>query len=189
MAQELKKSPSEIRITSLRAGSVIVGVFIEEGDPERAASLETQIRSGPLSKQVGGYPVKAVQVSTVASANGLGHPSALASRGQDAAAGPAPDSSALPVQSGSSSAAVTLPPFSVGDFVTVSPEYREIGDAFQGPLGPGYVGVIVHDDGSDKPFQVQYGERKWWYVAEALQKADGPIVGSATAGEEVRLRR
>jgi hypothetical protein len=77
----------------------------------------------------------------------------------------------------------------VGDFVIVSPEYREIGDAFQGPLAPGYVGVIVHDDGSDKPFQVQYGERKWWYVAEALQKADGPIVGSATAGEEVRLRR
>ena len=97
------------------------------------------------------------------------------------------------MQSGSSSAAVTLLTFSVGDFVTVSPEYRENGDAFQGPLAPGYVGVIVHDDGSDKPFQVQYqvqyGERKWWYVAEALQKADGPIVGSAAAGEEVRSRR
>jgi hypothetical protein len=40
-----------------------VDVFIEESDPARSAALEMQIRSGPLSKQVGRYPVKAVTVS------------------------------------------------------------------------------------------------------------------------------
>ena len=63
MARELRKSPSEIQITSLRAGSTVVGVFIEEIDPARAAALEAEIRSGPLSEHVGGYSVKAVEVS------------------------------------------------------------------------------------------------------------------------------
>ena len=65
MARELKKSPSEIQITSLRAGSVIVDVFIEESDPVRAATFDSRIRSGAVSKQVGGYSVKSVKVSTV----------------------------------------------------------------------------------------------------------------------------
>ena len=65
MARELMKAPSEIQITSLRAGSTIVDVFIAEIDPVRAAALEAQIRSGPLSKQVGRYSVKAVAVSAV----------------------------------------------------------------------------------------------------------------------------
>ena len=65
MARELMKAPSEIQITSLRAGSTILDVFIAEIDPVRAAALEAQIRSGPLSKQVGRYSVKAVAVSAV----------------------------------------------------------------------------------------------------------------------------
>ena len=65
MARELRKPLSDIQITSIRAGSTIVGVFIEENDPARAAALETQIRSGPLSKQIGKYPVKAVETSIV----------------------------------------------------------------------------------------------------------------------------
>jgi hypothetical protein len=63
MARALRKSPSAIQITSLRGGSTIVDVFIEESDPARSAALEMQLRSGPLSKQVGKYPVKAVTVS------------------------------------------------------------------------------------------------------------------------------
>ena len=60
MARGLGKLLSEIQITSLRAGSVIVGVFIDEAEPVRAAALEAEVRSGPLSKQIGKYPVSAV---------------------------------------------------------------------------------------------------------------------------------
>ena len=65
MARELRKPFSEIHITSLRAGSTIVDVLIEENDPARAAALEGRIRSGLFSKQVGRYSVKAVEVSIV----------------------------------------------------------------------------------------------------------------------------
>ena len=68
MARALKKPPSAIQITSLRGGSTIVDVFIEESDPARSAALEMQIRSGPLSKQIGRYPVKAVTVSPLSAA-------------------------------------------------------------------------------------------------------------------------
>ena len=65
MARELKKAPSEIQITSLRSGSTIVGVFIEESDPAKAAALATEVRSGPLSRRIGTYAVTAVEASTV----------------------------------------------------------------------------------------------------------------------------
>jgi hypothetical protein len=65
MARELKKAPSEIQITSLRSGSTIVGVFIEESDPAKAATLAAHIRSGLLSQQIGRYPVTAADASVV----------------------------------------------------------------------------------------------------------------------------
>jgi hypothetical protein len=74
-------------------------------------------------------------------------------------------------------------PFSVGDKVTVTADYRNIEDAEDGPLKPGMYGVIVKDDESSKPFEVQCGERSWWYVAKALQKADETIVSSKPANE------
>ncbi len=75
-------------------------------------------------------------------------------------------------------------PFAVGDRVTVTAGYRNIEDAGDGPLTPGLVGVIVQDDQSSKPFEVQYGDRRWWYVAKALQKGDTTIVGTAAAGTQ-----
>jgi hypothetical protein len=65
-SRELRKGSTEMwwkEITSLRSGSVVVGVFVTEDDPSKAAVLETQLRAGPLSKQVGRYPVSAVTVS------------------------------------------------------------------------------------------------------------------------------
>jgi hypothetical protein len=91
MARELKKSPSDIWITSIRAGSwplagsTIVALFIEESGLDKAAALDAQIRSGPLSKQVGKYSVKVVEVVTIkpASASALRDPSPmLASQAQ-----------------------------------------------------------------------------------------------------------
>jgi hypothetical protein len=77
----------------------------------------------------------------------------------------------------------TARPFSVGDKVTVTADYRNIEDAEDGPLKPGMCGVVVKDDESSKPFEVQCGERSWWYVAKALQKADETIVSSKPANE------
>ena len=61
-------------------------------------------------------------------------------------------------------------PLSEGDKVTVTADYQNIDDSIKGPLTPGLVGLIIQDDESSKPFQVQYGDQKWWYVAEALRR-------------------
>jgi hypothetical protein len=79
MARALRKPLFEIEIISLRSGSTIVDVFIEESDPGRAAALQAEVRFGTLSKQVGRYSVKAVEVLIVAATNILG-PSALTSQ-------------------------------------------------------------------------------------------------------------
>jgi hypothetical protein len=39
--------------------------------------------------------------------------------------------------------------------------------------------VIIQDDQSSKPFQVQYGDQKWWYVAEALSRESTETIKSA----------
>jgi hypothetical protein len=97
MARELKKAPSEIQITSLRSGSTIVGVFIEESDPAKAAALAAHIRSGLLSQQIGRYPVTAADASVVkptgmaagADQTTARSAAALAERPQSAACDPA----------------------------------------------------------------------------------------------------
>ena len=39
--------------------------------------------------------------------------------------------------------------------------------------------MIIQDDQSSKPFQVQYGDQKWWYVAEALSRESNETIKSA----------
>ena len=65
MARSLRCNQSAIQILSLRAGSTIVDVFIKEDNPTSAATLEVQIRYGPLSKRIGAYSVKDVQVLVI----------------------------------------------------------------------------------------------------------------------------
>ena len=59
----------------------------------------------------------------------------------------------------------------MGDAVTLAVDFAVHDDAAEGPLQPGEIGVIVTDDGSEKPFQVDFGDRTWWYVAGALVHA------------------
>ena len=63
--------------------------------------------------------------------------------------------------------------FAVGDNVTVIADYESHGDAAKGPLRPGMIGVIVKDNHSELPFEVDGGDRTWWYKADALKKVDG----------------
>ena len=63
LALELTEPPSNIEITSLRAGSTIAGVFVRGKDRARAAAWSNRLRSGRLSKRIGKYTVKAVAVS------------------------------------------------------------------------------------------------------------------------------
>lgn len=45
-----------------------------------------------------------------------------------------------------------------GSYVTVSPKYKGIADAAEGPLQPGRFGQVVKTDDSDVPFKVRRGE-------------------------------
>eukprot|EP00002_Diphylleia_rotans_P026181 TRINITY_DN5209_c0_g1_i1.p1 TRINITY_DN5209_c0_g1~~TRINITY_DN5209_c0_g1_i1.p1 ORF type:complete len:1235 (-),score=181.18 TRINITY_DN5209_c0_g1_i1:275-3979(-) len=56
-----------------------------------------------------------------------------------------------------------------GSQVILSANYRHVGDAANGPLSPGVVGVVVRDDRSSVPYQVRSPDGKtWWYRADAL---------------------
>jgi hypothetical protein len=62
---------------------------------------------------------------------------------------------------------------SIGDIVTVTEEYKQYGDAANGPLKPGEPGEIIKVDGSGKPLKVRAlngGERSYWYMKEAIVK-------------------
>jgi hypothetical protein len=70
-----------------------------------------------------------------------------------------------------------------GSKVSLSTGFAAYGDASSGPLAPGDVGDLVEDDGSSKPFKVEYGGKTWWYKAEAIVLASAatgtrPAVGS-----------
>jgi hypothetical protein len=62
--------------------------------------------------------------------------------------------------------------FDVGCKVQLSSDYHLHGDAAGGPLKPGDVGILVKDDGSSKPFCVEFHGKRWWYERSALQVAD-----------------
>eukprot|EP01042_Synura_sphagnicola_P001742 gene1742-2043_t len=58
---------------------------------------------------------------------------------------------------------------SVGARVVLAKGYGSVGDADEGPLKPGDVGVLVQDDKSDKPYKVRVAyDRTWWYRLEAI---------------------
>jgi hypothetical protein len=59
----------------------------------------------------------------------------------------------------------------VGDMVMLTSDYAEYDDAAGGPLTPGDVAELIADDDSQKPFQVSFKGRQWWYRSAALQKA------------------
>ena len=71
---------------------------------------------------------------------------------------------------GSGGAPATL---AVGARVKLAAGYRSKGDAADGPLKEGDVGIIAENDGSSKPFKVKAGDKEWWYESGALQAAGG----------------
>ena len=72
--------------------------------------------------------------------------------------------------------------FTVGCSVVLSHDYRDHGDASDGPLKPGDVGTLIQDDGSFKPFLVEYNGRKHWYVEDALELAGKLRVAGGAPG-------
>ena len=63
--------------------------------------------------------------------------------------------------------------FSVNQHVTVTDDYKSHGDAGDGPLTVGDVGLVLEDDNSDVPYQVVSANgTEWWYAAEAIVKMD-----------------
>ena len=74
VARELSKRSSEVQIASLCAGpgSIVVGVVVDESEPARAATLAVEIPSGRLSKHVGTYSVKAVDIVAVGTLSSSG---------------------------------------------------------------------------------------------------------------------
>jgi hypothetical protein len=62
--------------------------------------------------------------------------------------------------------------FSVGCGVQLAPDFEEHSDAKDGPLKPGDIGVLIEDDGSSKPFRVEFDGRTWWYDRSALRVAE-----------------
>ena len=62
--------------------------------------------------------------------------------------------------------------FSVGCGVQLAPDFEEYSDAKDGPLKPGDKGVLIEDDGSSKPFRVEFDGRTWWYDRSALRVAE-----------------
>ena len=61
----------------------------------------------------------------------------------------------------------------VNDYVTVVENYKTYGDAGDGPLSVGNVGLVLENDESDVPYQVVTSDgSEWWYAADALTKID-----------------
>jgi hypothetical protein len=62
--------------------------------------------------------------------------------------------------------------FKVGCGVQLAPDFEEYSDAKEGPLKPGDIGVLIEDDGSSKPFRVEFDGKRWWYDRSALRVAE-----------------
>jgi hypothetical protein len=60
----------------------------------------------------------------------------------------------------------------VGCGVQLAPDFEEYSDAKEGPLKPGDIGVLIEDDGSSKPFRVEFDGKRWWYDRSALRVAE-----------------
>ena len=62
--------------------------------------------------------------------------------------------------------------FEAGCRVQLAPDFEEYSDAKEGPLKPGDIGVLIEDDGSSKPFRVEFDGKRWWYDRSALRVAE-----------------
>lgn len=69
---------------------------------------------------------------------------------------------------GGGAAAPSAGPVINGSKVILAPDYARYADAEGGPLRPGNVGTVVADDGSSKPFKVEFEGKTWWYERGAL---------------------
>ena len=59
----------------------------------------------------------------------------------------------------------------------LAPGYEMIDDADDGPLEPGMVGIVITDDGTEKPFQVKAPNgQRWWYCPAAIMAANSEDV-------------
>jgi hypothetical protein len=90
---------------------------------------------------------------------------------------------------GTDSAAARL---TVGEMVVLATDFRLAGDASNGPLSIGDIGVVVKDDSSLKPFQVKVetGSQRgstWWYAESALRKAPAPQESNRAEAKSGRL--
>ena len=67
-------------------------------------------------------------------------------------------------------------PFVVGDAVCLTHEYLRFGDAADGPLRPGDVGVVIQMDYLPPPILVRHvaSGKSWWYAVACLERAREP---------------
>jgi len=79
-------------------------------------------------------------------------------------------------------AAVEAGRLAVGDSVLLAGDYKEHGDAGDGPLLPGRVGKLLEDDRSTAPYRVEApgGASTWWYAAAALVRAPAALPALGT---------
>ena len=58
--------------------------------------------------------------------------------------------------------------FTVGCSVKLADDYESYSDAGKGPLKPGDIGRLLEDDGTSRPFNVEFHGKRWWYDRPAL---------------------
>lgn len=59
----------------------------------------------------------------------------------------------------------------VDDRILLTEDYLQYGDASRGPLKPGDVGTIEHDDAFTNNFRVTFNDASWFYPERALRLA------------------
>ncbi len=75
----------------------------------------------------------------------------------------------------------------VGNKVMLSHNYTNYGDAKDGPLAPGEIGILVQDDLSSKPYRVEAKGRRWWYHREAIVAASEMPASTELSKENIDL--
>jgi spore coat protein U-like protein len=78
---------------------------------------------------------------------------------------------------------------SVGERVVLRPGFEQCGDAAEGPLAMGDIGLIVEDDSSEKPFRVKAATgsnvgKFWWYEINAVQREHESVTTTAIAPDD-----
>ena len=78
-----------------------------------------------------------------------------------------------------------------GAFVSVTPNFRDFGDAANGPLSPGSFGILLKDDQSDIPYHVKSipDGRTFWYRQAAIKEVDRSEVTFSVNREEAKVHK